>query len=377
MTTSPTFADDVAFLRRHAPDLVVLEREDARVAVAPGYQGRVMTSAVTEGGASFGWIHRARIESGVPTPHMNVFGGEDRLWLGPEGGAFALYFAPGAPFELAHWQVPPAIDLAAWEVTAREAASVAFAHEARFVNRAGTELVVAIERTVRMIAPWVEAPGAHAVAYESVNRIRNAGTAAWTAASGLVSIWILSMYRPSPATTIVVPFRAGPEAELGPIVNADYFGRVPSSRLSVDAERAVIFFRGDGGERGKIGVSFARARPVMGSYDPEAGALTLVTYTLPEAAPHGYVNSLWAETDTPYGGDVVNSYNDGPLAPGAAPLGPFYELESSSPAAALAPGEALEHVHRTIHLVGPRAVLDAVARAQLGVGLDAIEAALP
>lgn len=372
-----SFADDLAFLRRHAPDVVVLERGDARVVVAPAWQGRVMTSAVAEDGASFGWIHRARIESGAPTPHMNVFGGEDRFWLGPEGGPYALYFAPGAPLTLAHWQVPAAIDTAAWDVVASNASSVTFRHDATFENRAGTALAIAIERTVRALDPWVEAPGARAVAYESVNRISNAGEAAWTPATGLPSIWILSMYRPSPRTTIVLPFRPGPEAELGPAVNATYFGQVGPERLAVDAERGVVFFRGDGRERGKIGVPFARARPVMGSWDPDAGALTLVEYTLPDAAPHGYVNSLWEDMPEPYAGDVVNSYNDGPVAPGQPPLGPFYELESSSPAAALAPGESLEHVHRTLHLVGPRAALDAVARARLGVGLDAIEAALP
>jgi hypothetical protein len=70
---------------------------------------------------------------------------------------------------------------------------------------------------------------------------------------------------------------------------------------------------------------------------------------------------------------VVNSYNDGPAAPGAKPLGPFYELESSSPAAALAPGEALAHVHTTMHFQGPDKALDAIARRVLGVGLEEIE----
>ncbi len=373
----PTFADDLAFLRAHLPDLVVLRRGDARVAVAPAYQGRVMTSAVAEEGASFGWIHRARIASGEPTPHMNAFGGEDRFWLGPEGGPHALYFPPGAPFDFAQWQVPAPIDSLAWAVTGEDGESVTFRHEATFLNRSGHGRTIAIDRTVRVIDPWVDAPGARAVAYESVNRITNAGANAWTPETGLVSIWILSMYRPSPGTTIVIPFRPGPEAELGRVVNADYFGAVPPERLAVDEARGVIFFRGDGQERGKIGVSFARARPIMGSWDADGGALTLVTYTLPDAAPHGYVDSMWRDMDDPYAGDVVNSYDDGPATPGAAPMGPFYELESSSPAAALAPGESLEHVHRTIHLVGPRAALDAVATAQLGVGLDAIEAALP
>jgi hypothetical protein len=89
------------------------------------------------------------------------------------------------------------------------------------------------------------------------------------------------------------------------------------------------------------------------------------------------VNSKWELQQQPYAGDVANSYNDGPPAPGAKPLGPFYELESSSPAAALAPGASLEHGHRTLHLTGARAALDAIARATLGAGLDEIERALP
>jgi YhcH/YjgK/YiaL family protein len=88
------------------------------------------------------------------------------------------------------------------------------------------------------------------------------------------------------------------------------------------------------------------------------------------------VNSLWKLQDDPYAGDAANSYNDGPPAPGAKPLGPFFELESSSPAASLAPGASLSHVHRTIHLTGPESALDTVARAVLGVTIADITSAL-
>jgi len=64
-------------------------------------------------------------------------------------------------------------------------------------------------------------------------------------------------------------------------------------------------------------------------------------------------------------------------SPGAKPLGPFYELESSSPAAALAPGATAAHVHRTLHLAGPEKDLDPIARALLGVSLEEITKALP
>jgi hypothetical protein len=104
--------------------------------------------------------------------------------------------------------------------------------------------------------------------------------------------------------------------------------------------------------------------------------LTLVQFTLPDdPAKADYVSSMWGKQTDPYAGDVVNSYNDGPPAPGKPALGPFYEIESSSPGAALKPGETLEHVHRTIHLRGDRATLDAISRDTLGVSLDAIEAA--
>jgi hypothetical protein len=84
---------------------------------------------------------------------------------------------------------------------------------------------------------------------------------------------------------------------------------------------------------------------------------------------------MWEIQDEPYAGDVVNSYNDGPPEPGAKPLGPFYEIETSSAAAALAPGESLTHVHQTFHFQGPESELDTIALATLGVSLESITAA--
>src|SRR4030095_16003050 len=111
------FESDVAFLRQHTQVVVLTDASGARVVAAPPYRGGVRTS--TTGGAdapSFGWIGRAAIESGKKQPHMNVFGGEDRFWLGPAGGQYALYFKPGDPFDLDHWQVPEPIDWENWTV---------------------------------------------------------------------------------------------------------------------------------------------------------------------------------------------------------------------------------------------------------------------
>ena len=378
-----TFGEDVAFLQAHT-SVVVLKGGDprAQVAVAPGYQGIVMTST-SDGadGASYGYLHRAGISAGARQPHMTVLGGEDRFWLGPEGGQYALYFPPGSAFDADHWQVPQPIDWDAWPVVAQTERDVSFARDVSVTNYSGTRFDLRVDRTVRLLdgAAAVReigqtlGAGTRVVAYETDNRITNTGSAPWKQDTGLISIWILGQYRPGAHTVVVMPFVPGPEAERGPVVNDKYFGAIGAERLHIGD--GVLFFRADGQKRGKIGLPPLRARDVAGSYDPDAHVLTLVRFTRP-AAEASYVNSMWERQEHPYRGDVVNSYNDGPLSPGAAPMGPFYEIESSSPAAALAPKASLQHVHRTFHFQGPDAELDAIARGVLGVSLAQITSAL-
>jgi hypothetical protein len=384
LNAAATFGADLAFLQKHT-DVITLSDPlgQAQVVVVPAWQGRVMTSTASgNDGISFGWINRELIASRTLQPHMNAFGGEDRLWLGPEGGQFSIFFARGARFDLAHWFTPAPIDTDAYRVVRQSPDSAQFSHAFQLTNYSGTVFDVQADRKVRLLTPaaaWKQlglAPVSDVamVAYESVNTITNAGQRRWTEDSGLLSIWVLGMFAPSPATTIVVPFKPGPDAELGPRVGSAYFGNVPPERLVVKDRAA--FFSGDGRYRSKIGVGPKRALPILGSYDAANDVLTLVQFTLP-AQPAPYVNSLWEIQKDPFAGDVVNSYNDGPPAPGAKPLGPFYEIESSSPAAALAPAASLEHVHRTLHLVGSKAALDAVAKATLGVSLAEITSALP
>ena len=92
-----SFGADLAFLKRHTSVITLADETGrAQVAVAPAWQGRVMTStAGGSDGPSFGWINRELIASRTLQPHMNAFGGEDRLWLGPEGGQFSIFFAKG------------------------------------------------------------------------------------------------------------------------------------------------------------------------------------------------------------------------------------------------------------------------------------------
>ncbi len=368
-----TFPQDVAFLEKHV-EVITLGQGPGKpkVAIVPAYQGRVMTSTV--GGSkspSHGWINRELIEAGRNDPHINAYGGEDRFWLGPEGGQFSIFFKKGDPFDLEHWQTPALIDTRPYEVITKTDREVTFRHEAKIKNYSDTHFLIRIDRTVRLldrssIDELLDVklpPSIDIVAYETENILTNIGDAAWTKHGGLLSIWILGMYKHSTDTTVLVPYVEGDEADLGPIVNADYFGEVPAERLRV--KDGVIRFSADGKYRSKIGLSPKRAKSILGSYDAARQLLTLVQYNKPKGATN-YVNSMWELQDEPFNGDVVNSYNDGPPSPGAKPLGPFYELESSSPALELKPDESSTHIHRTIHMQGDKAAIQRLGKALLG-----------
>ncbi len=365
-----TFADDVAFLSKYAPVSVLESDGGGRIAVSPTYQGRVMTSAITGESESLGWVHRDFIAAGKTGTPFDNFGGEDRFWLGPEGGQFGLYFPPGAPFAFDAWQTPAAFQQGAWVASARSRTSITFTRTITVTNYARTTFQMEIVREVRAlskgdIARKLDVPIGDAVkwvAFETVNTITNTSDRAWVEASGLPSIWILGQFAPAADAKIIIPFD---EMAKGPAVNDAYFGKVPAERLRVDEKNGVLVFTADGKERGKIGLDPARAKSVAASYSASSRLLTIVQYDKPEGETR-YVNSMWEQQARPFAGDVINAYNDGPSAPGKPSLGGFYELETSSPAAALTPGKKLVHAHRTFHFVGDVHDLEPIADRVLG-----------
>jgi hypothetical protein len=383
-----SFGEDVAFLSTHVETIVLgAESGPARVVVVPAWQGRVMTS--TNGGnsgMSYGWLNRPLIKKGISPEtkregleqHIYVFGGEDRFWIGPEGGQFSWYFPEAAAFEFENWKVPAFIDTDPWTVTHQDDSSVHMRFNASLTNWSGHTFSLGIEREVVLIDHESVAselriqPGAGVsfVAYESRNTLSNTGEEAWETQSGLPSIWILGMLKHGARTTVVIPYAKDVADVSATIVKDDYFGKVPADRLIVDQDASVIYFSADGAYRSKIGINQTRSLGVAGSWDAVNGVLTIVQYNAPET-PMDYVNSSWEMQEEPYEGDAINSYNDGPVEGGQ--LGPFYELETSSPALALAPGDSYRHVQRTLHLTGKREQLDLIAMHVFGVHLATIE----
>jgi hypothetical protein len=388
--TAPTvtYADDLNFLRKHVKVAELTdETGGARLVVVPAWQGRVMTS--TGGGLkgpSLGWVNRSFIETGKLAPRFNAYGGEDRFWLGPEAGPYALFFAAGEPTDLEHWITPAPLDREPFEIVeydeTKKGNILKLRKRMQVTNYAGTKFDLEVERSIEIpreipsvtIVRRAKELGVEAIVYQTRNTVKNIGKEPWRPDTGLISIWILGMYPASPGTAVAIPYKQGAESDLGPVVTTDYFGEIPPDRLVV-TENAIVF-RADGRYRSKIGVAPQRlSRPSFGSYDADRGVVTVVQYPKPIFRTD-FVDSRWDQKGDPYRGDVINVYNDGPATPGAGQLGAFYELESSSPALALEPGESATHIHRTFHFHGKREGLNAAAREFLQATLDEITAAL-
>ena len=367
---------NLEFLKKYV-QVIELKNDKAAMALIPAWQGRVMTStAEGNAGFSFGWINRELIRSGKIQSHINAFGGEERLWLGPEGGQFSIFFKKGAKFVFDDWQTPDFLDTTPFEVINQNDSSALFACDVETKNYSGTNLKFRLEREVTILPEkrikdqmGINVAGLNCVAYRSVNKITNKGDNEWTKESGQLSVWMLGMFNPSPSVVVAIPFRPGDEKIMGPPVNDNYFGKIAADRLKVSGNH--VFFRADGKSRGKIGLPPLRATGIMGSFDAANNILTLLICRLPEGKTE-YVNSAWQIQENPFSGDALNSYNDGPLEDGSQ-MGPFYELEASSPAAALKSGENLEHIQFTLHLTGDRELLNDISLKALGVSLDEIE----
>jgi len=366
------------FLRKYV-QVIELKNNNSAIALVQAWQGRVMTStAEGDNGFSFGWLNRKLISSGEIQPHINAFGGEERLWLGPEGGQFSIFFKKGTAFVYNDWQTPAFLDTTPFDVVSQTDSSALFALDVETENYSGTKFSFRIEREITLLSDsairkqaGIDASDLNVVAYRSANKIINKGQNAWVKETGLLSVWMLGMFNPSPSVVVVIPFNPGDEKLIGPPVNDNYFGKISADRLKVIGNH--IFFRADGKSRGKIGLPPMRAKGIMGSYDSSNNILTLLICRLPQGKTE-YVNSSWQIQDNPFSGDALNSYNDGPLEDGSL-MGPFYELETSSPAAALKPEEELSHIQYTLHLTGDTTRLDKVARDVLGVGLEEIKRA--
>jgi len=210
-----SFGYDLNFLKKHDSVVVLKDGETSQIIVSPKYQAKVFTSTANgDAGLSFGWVNYKAF-TGPADAHMNAYGGENRFWLGPEGGKFSLFFKPGSKMVFENWKTPAPFDTENWNVTDKSNTSVAMQKEMKLTNYKGTEMQLHVDRTIDILDRQqinnnigiTLDTAVKVVGYQTVNVLTNKGAAAWTEATGMPCMWILDMFKPTPATVIVVPFK--------------------------------------------------------------------------------------------------------------------------------------------------------------------------
>lgn len=373
-----TFGYDLNYLSEK--DSIILlksDNEQSQIILSAKYQAKVFTSTAKGlEGNSHGFVNYSFFDAGVVDEHMNGFGGENRFWLGPEGGGYSIFFKPEKEQIYDNWHTPKAIDIEEWAVKSASNREATFTKDMVLDNYIGTQLDLSVERTITLLTEDdiknklnINFPNDVAtVAYSTLNIITNNNDFNWDTETGTVCIWMLDMYNPSDSAVTVIPYNEGDLEKMGEIVKSDYFGEIPEERLIDD--KGVLYFKTDGNSRGKLGMNALRTKGLAGNYDPISKRLTIVTFDVhPDAV---YLNQEWDPKSAPLVGDVLNAYNDGPLEDGSI-MGPFLELESSSPAAFLDPNQSFSHNHNVFHFVGEEAALSPIAEELLGVSLQKVK----
>jgi len=371
-----TFGYDLNYLSQKDDNLIVLSGDGGKsqVIVSAKYQAKVFTSTA-DGleGTSTGFVNYKFFDAGQVDEHMNGFGGENRFWLGPEGGKFSVYFKKDTEQVFDNWHTPPPIDIEPWDVTSKDDGRVSFKKEMEVVNYLGNKLKLRVDRSVTLLEKAEIASRLHielparvmTVGYTTDHAIINLNDFEWTEATGAICIWILDMFNPAPRATTFIPFREGDEQTLGVVVTSDYFGEIPADRLKIHDDH--IFLKTDGKFRSKLGLNAKRTQAIAGNYDPDSKRLTITTFDVDKNAV--YLSQEWNPAKDPLVGDAMNAYNDGPLDDGSI-MGPFLELESVSPAAFLKPRQSIKHRHTVFHFIGDEADLSTIAKRLTGVALD-------
>lgn len=379
-----TFGYDHDFVNHYSKAMILFGKDsNAMILVSPGLQGRVLTSSFGgKKGISLGYFNHSHIATDKVYPHSQGYGGEDRFWIGPQGGQYTIFFKSGDPFDFEHWFTPKAINSEPFEVVSADDSSITLKQHMEAKNYSGFQFDLKIKRKIKLINRKIATAylglsklddDIKYVGFESDNKLINAGEKPWDKETGLLSIWILGQF-PAGAT-IVMPYQNGSNTEKP---YTTYFkGLTPDlTPEQIKMDKKTIYYNGSGEAIGKIGLRHQFVTPFLGSYNPTTNVLTIIQYAYSKEDTD-YVNSLWKHQKEPYSGDVINAYNDGSLDTSVNYSPTFYELETSSPTRELQPGESLSHYHRTFHFQGKEVDLNNICKTLLGTSLKSIEKQFP
>jgi hypothetical protein len=381
-------SDDLDLLAECGHESYVLHapNNDRVVLVTPGLVGRVMSTGFDGvDGTTDSWINEAQLRKGAtksgPGGNWAAFGGEERIWYAPEGGRSAFYFE-GTEQRIGTYIVPEPLNSAKFQVTALspDARSIEFMAPIHLKNIRGHEFDLEVTRRIEALDSCPFALGfgddVEVTGFESKTWTRNIGPKAITKKTGPISTWTLGMFPSYPNSVVMVPFHRGPDSELGPPINTEYFkvDMIPTDKVLADApyenyyavKDGVALVKANGNVMTKVEVGPRRSLGRMASVDLKTMDINIVEFRqYPEME---YGGSFWLPYDgDDYDGSAVSIFT---LTKDLAQ--PFYELECISPSLFLEPGEQYCHVSRTYRLRGDKKAMKEILEKYFNADMDTL-----
>jgi hypothetical protein len=376
-----TFSEVVELLSDMGYEHFELESDSGhgRVLCAPSLVGRVMTTTFDSAdGQSLGRIGIEGICKGPVDPVFNDFGGEERFWLGPEGGQFGLHFS-STNQTLATYRVQAGMSSKPYFVVRAGHGFITMRSRFDLTNCLGTQFEVDILRSIKILdsCPYILDHPGHVdfVGFQTETTITNVGKKPMSWDTGVLSAWTIGQHPSGPRCVVVLPLVIGTELALGKPIREDYIevlnpgGSLGPGKLSINVGYALL--KTESNCSIKIGIGKKRAKNRFGSIDLDRCQMTINDFDLfPEI---DYVAPYWRPLsyDELRDGEAISIYVDG--SGEAEPTGHFYELESLSPALTLVPTQSHTHRNRIYHIRSDRPVLGSICAEFLGASLDRID----
>ena len=374
-----SFGQDLSFFSQYGVETLILSQGDSVVAVSPALQARVMTSSYGGSkGPSLGWINRVQLAFKKLDARKVQIGGEDRFWVGPQGGDFSIFFEDGALRSEENWKIPAFMSSEPWSLVGRNSHRAKFEKTAEFENAKGTKFRIKAEREISVLnrkhvsdVLGIEIPeSVDMVAFQSFNKLTNLGEKPWTPDGGMLNISVQSCFNANRKTCAFVPYRPGDPSELGDIVRDNFFqtSGAGNSDGGLTVDPSFIKYRTDGKSLGAIGISALRSEGIALGFDEANSLLTVIIYIKP-ADRRAYLPSSWRRASGAFDGDAISVFNNGPAAGSNAPGAAYYEISTYSPALSLDAGKSQFHLQRTFHFHGSEYDLGLISYKLAGISI--------
>lgn len=286
--------------------------------------------------------------------------GGDRLWIAPEVGYIFTDLPAARVDPLAHEELPPAMDPAAWSVDERGAGGVTLSTDMTLRDhRSHRRIVLRVRRQFEVIAsPAQLPPGVSHLGFALRNELTRRGGDEGAMAGG----W--DLLQVPPVGTLHCPTTI---AGLSPRSYYDPFG---DKHVQADADG--VRFLIDGERRVKMGLLAEHTTGRMAYFQPESDhrrALAILRVFAPQPG-EPYVD-LPRDSDDRLGGDCLQAYNH---LEGIGDFPPFGEMESHDPALLVGGGPERRSGSCVTHVfTGDGDAVKQAVEPMLGMELRALE----